>query len=89
MYFKSIEFLLSTDTKESASMQETQVQSLGLEDLLEKGRAAHSSALGWRAQWTEESVLAGELGGRRSVAGHSACSHKEADTPGRLTRSQN
>ena len=55
MYFKSIEFLLSTDTKESASMQETQVQSLGLEDLLEKGRAIHSSVLGWRAPLTEES----------------------------------
>ena len=36
-------------------MQETQVQSLGLEDLLEKGRAIHSSVLGWRAPWTEES----------------------------------
>ena len=36
-------------------MQETQVQSLGLEDLLEKGRAIHSSVLGWRAQCTEES----------------------------------
>ena len=29
-------------------MQETQVQSLGREDLLEKGMATHSSILTWR-----------------------------------------
>ena len=36
-------------------MQETGVQSLGQEDLLEKGMATHSSILGWRILWTEES----------------------------------
>ena len=35
-------------------MQETQVWSLGWEDLLEKGMAAHSSILAWRIPWTEE-----------------------------------
>ena len=35
-------------------MQETWVLSLGKEDLLEKGLAAHSSILAWRIQWTEE-----------------------------------
>ena len=35
-------------------MQETWVQFLGLEYLLEKGMAAHSSVLAWRIPWTEE-----------------------------------
>ena len=35
-------------------MQETQVQSLGQEDLLEKETAAHSSILAWTVPWTEE-----------------------------------
>ena len=35
-------------------MQETQVQSLGGEDPLEKGMATHSSILAWKIPWTEE-----------------------------------
>ena len=35
-------------------MQETQVQSLGGEDLLEKGMATHSRTPAWRIPWTEE-----------------------------------
>ena len=35
-------------------MQETQVPSLGWEDPLEKGMAAHSNILAWRIPWTEE-----------------------------------
>ena len=42
-----------SDGKESA-MWETQVRSLGQEDLLEKGTATHSSILAWRIPWTEE-----------------------------------
>ena len=34
--------------------QETRVQSLGWEDLLEEGVATHSSILAWRIPWTEE-----------------------------------
>ena len=34
-------------------MQEAQVQSLGLEDTLEKGMETHSSILAWRTPWTE------------------------------------
>ena len=37
-----------SDGKESLAMQETWVQSLGLEDPLEKGMATHSSILAWR-----------------------------------------
>ena len=35
-------------------MSETQVQSLGQEDPLEKRMATHSSILAWRIPWTEE-----------------------------------
>ena len=35
-------------------IQETQVQSLGQEDPLEKGMATHSSIPAWRIPWTEE-----------------------------------
>ena len=35
-------------------MQETQVQSLGWEDPLEKEMATHSSILLWEIPWTED-----------------------------------
>ena len=41
--------------KNLPAMQETQVQSLGQEDPLEKGMATHSSVLAWRITWTVES----------------------------------
>ena len=34
--------------KDLPAMQETQIQSLGWEDLLEKGMAIHFSILAWR-----------------------------------------
>ena len=40
--------------KNLPAMQETWVQSLGLEDPLEKGMATHSSSPAWRIPWTEE-----------------------------------
>ena len=40
--------------KNLLAMQETQVRSLGREDLLEKGMATHSSILAWRTPWTKE-----------------------------------
>ena len=40
--------------KNSPAKQETQIQSLGWEDPLEKKMAAHSSILAWRIPWTEE-----------------------------------
>ena len=36
------------------AMQEILVQSLGLEDPLEKRMATHSSIVAWRIPWTEE-----------------------------------
>ena len=38
------------------TMQETRVQSLGQEDLLEKAMATHSSILAWEIAWMEETV---------------------------------
>ena len=38
----------------NAGRHETQVQSLGREDLLEDGIATHSSILAWIIPWTEE-----------------------------------
>ena len=40
--------------KNLLAMQETQIQSLGREDALEKGMAIHSSTLACRIPWTEE-----------------------------------
>ena len=40
--------------KNLPAMQETQIQSLGWEDPLEKGMATHFSILDWRIPWTEE-----------------------------------
>ena len=53
-------------------LQETQLQSLGLEDPLEKGMAIHSSILAWKIPW--------------SLVGFSPWGHKE-DTTERLTLS--
>ena len=41
-------------SKAPQPMQETQVQSLGQENTLEKEMATHSSILAWRIPWTEE-----------------------------------
>ena len=40
-----------------SSMWETQVPSLGQEDLMEEGMATHSSILARRISWTEEAWL--------------------------------
>ena len=45
---------MAQTVKNLLAMQDTQVQSLGWEDPLEKGVAAHSSILAWEIPWTEE-----------------------------------
>ena len=45
---------MAQKVKNLPALQETQVQSLGWEDPLEKGMAAHSSILAWEIPWTEE-----------------------------------
>ena len=47
--------LVAQMMKNLLAMWETQDQSLGREDPLEKGMAIHSSVLAWRIPWTEES----------------------------------
>ena len=46
-------------------MWETQVQSLGQEDVLEKEMATHSSTLAWKIPWTEEPGRLQSLGSQR------------------------
>ena len=49
-------------------MKETQVQSLGQEDILEEEMATYSSILAWRIPWTEK------------LAGLQSMGHKVWDT---------
>ena len=51
--------------KNMPAMQETQVQSLGWEDPLEKGMATHSSTLAWRIPWTGEPGRLQSMGSSR------------------------
>ena len=46
--------LVAQMIKNPPAIQETQFQSLGWGDLLEKGIATHSSVHAWRIPWTEE-----------------------------------
>ena len=46
--------LVAQSVKNLPARQEIQVQSLGLEDLLEKEMATHSSIPTWKILWTEE-----------------------------------
>ena len=51
---KLIFTFLAQTVKRQPTMWETQVQSLGWKDLLEKEMATHSSILAWRIPWTEK-----------------------------------
>ena len=46
--------LVAQMVKRLAAMWETQVQSLGQEDPLEKEMATHSSTVAWKIPWMEE-----------------------------------
>ena len=52
--WKGLLFPGGSVVKDTAAMQKTQVQSLGLEDPMENGMATHSSILAWRIPRTEE-----------------------------------
>ena len=45
---------MAQTVKNPPAMQETRVQSLGWEDLLEEGMAIHSNILAWRIPYSEE-----------------------------------
>ena len=57
--------LVIPTVKNPPEMQETQVQSLGLEDPLKKGMATHSSILAQRIPWTEEPGGLKSMGSQR------------------------
>ena len=48
--------LVAQMAKRLPTVQETRVQSLGQEDLLEKEMATHSSILAWEIPWIEEPI---------------------------------
>ena len=51
--------------KSLSAVRETQVQSLGWEDLLEKEIATHFSILAWKIPWREELVRLQSIGSQR------------------------
>ena len=51
--------------KHLLTMWETQVQSLGWEDALEKEMATHSSTLAWKIPWMEEHGRLQSMGSQR------------------------
>ena len=53
-YLPLVASLVAQTVKRLPAMQETQVQSLGREALLEKEMATHSSILAWKIPWMEE-----------------------------------
>ena len=57
--------LVAQAVESMPAMQETQVQSLGREDPLEKEMAAHSSILAWRIPLTEEPGGLQSMGSQR------------------------
>ena len=61
--------LVAQTVKNLPARQETQVQSLGQEDPLEKEMAIHCSILAWRIPWTEESGRLQSMGSQ--TVGHS------------------
>ena len=57
--------LLAQMVKRLPTMRETQVQSLGQEDPLEKDMAPHSSTLAWKIPWMEEPGRLQSMGSQR------------------------
>ena len=57
--------LVAQMVKNLSAMQETWIQSLGREDLLEKEMATHSSIPAWRIPWTEEPGGLQSMGSQR------------------------
>ena len=57
--------LVAQMEKHLSAMLETQVQSLGREDALEKEMATHSRTLAWKIPWTEEGGRLQSMGSQR------------------------
>ena len=79
LHMKEWAYLVAHMVKNLPAMQKTWVQSLGLEDPLEKGMATQSSILAWTVPWTEELGMLQSIGLKR--VGHNratkhACIHE-------------
>ena len=57
--------LVAQTVKHLPAVQETQVQSLGWEDLPEKEMATHSSTVVWKIPWMEEPGRLQSMGSQR------------------------
>ena len=57
--------MVAQPVKHLPTMQETWVQSLGPEDLLEKEMVTHSSTLAWKIPWTEKPGRLQPMGSQR------------------------
>ena len=57
--------LVGQRIKRLPAMEETQIQSLGLEDSLEEEMATHSSILDWEILWAEEPSGLQSMGSQR------------------------
>ena len=60
-------YLVAQTVKNLPAMRETQVRSLGWEDLLEMGMATYSSFLAWRIPWTEDPYRLQSMGSREQL----------------------
>ena len=58
-------FPVAQTVKNLPATQATQLQSLGWEDLLEKGMATHSSILAWGIPWREDPGGLQSMGSQR------------------------
>ena len=56
---------MAQTVKSLSTVQETQVQSLGWEDPLEKEMVIHSSSIAWKIPWTEELGRLQSMGSQR------------------------
>ena len=56
---------MAQTVKRLSTMRETQVQSPGQEDPLEKEMETHSNTLAWKTLWSEEPVRLQSMGSKR------------------------
>ena len=68
--------MVAQTVEDLPAVQDTQVQSLGGEDPLEKEMATHFSTLAWKIPWTEE------------PGSYSPWGRKESDTTEQLTHTR-
>ena len=66
VFLEECKDLFARNVKNLPVMQETQVQTLGGEEPLEKERATHSSILAWEIPWTEEPGELQSMGSQES-----------------------